>query len=63
MTVDLATTDFDPANTHDLCDWWHDDSTICPRFREFSIVDRSYPSRKCGVTGALWRAHVRVLKF
>ena len=40
MTYDLAATDFALAITHDLCDQSYILSTICPRFRHFSVAGR-----------------------
>ena len=38
MTIDLATTDFVLAITHDLCDQSYVLSTICPRFQHFPVA-------------------------
>ena len=40
MTIDLVTTDFALAITHDLCNQSYVLSTICPRFRKKSVVAR-----------------------
>ena len=53
MTIDLATTDFPLAMTHELCDQSYILSTICPQFQHLSVAGRSYPGRKTGVTEAL----------
>ena len=41
MTIDLATTDFDLAIVHDLCDQSYVLSTIYPRFQRVSVAGRS----------------------
>ena len=53
MTIDLATTDFALAITHDLYDQSYVLSTICPRFQHISVAGRSLPGRNPDVTGAL----------
>ena len=40
MTIDLATTDFALAITHDLCERSYVLSMICPRFQHFSVAGR-----------------------
>ena len=41
MTIDLATTDFALAITHDHCDQSYVLSTMCPRFQHFSFAGKS----------------------
>ena len=41
MTIDLVTTDFTLAITHDLWDLSYILSTTCPRFQHFSVAGRS----------------------
>ena len=53
MTIDLVTTDFSLAITHDICDQSYVLPATCPRFQIVSIAGRSQPGHKPGLTGDL----------